>query len=63
MTPSGCPNCGSKNFDIRELDPQDSNSKLIVQCAACRAVVRVLNYGTVELNELTQRLGYRRLTE
>jgi uncharacterized Zn finger protein len=63
MAPSKCPCCGSENFEVRELDSQDSKPKLTVQCAACGAVVRVLNYEPVNLNELTQRLGYRRLTK
>ena len=63
MAPSNCPRCGSENFEVRELDSQDSKPALTVQCASCGAVVRVLNYSAVKLNELTQRLGYRRLTE
>jgi uncharacterized Zn finger protein len=62
MAPSKCPGCGSERFAIRELDSQDLNPKLTVQCAACGVVVRVLNYGAVNLSELTQRLGYRRPT-
>lgn len=40
------------------IEPQDSKSKLVVQCRVCGAVVRVLNYTSANLNELTQRLGY-----
>lgn len=60
MAPSKCPRCGSEKFDVMELDSDDSKPRLTVQCAGCGAVVRVLNYGSVELDELTQRLGYRR---
>ena len=63
MAPSNCPRCGSENFEVRELDSQDSKPTLTVQCGVCGAVVRVLNCGAVKLDELVQRLGYRRLTE
>ncbi|HKU20237.1 MAG TPA: hypothetical protein VJQ50_04425, partial [Terriglobales bacterium] len=49
MASSKCPRCGNENFEVRELDSQDSKPKLTVQCAACGAVVRVLKYGTVNL--------------
>lgn len=59
MAISTCPECGSTALGIKELNPQDSKSKLVVQCRMCGAVVRVLNYTSAKLNELTQRLGYQ----
>ena len=58
MAISKCLECGSTALGIKELNPQDSKSKLVVQCRVCSAVVRVLNYTSANLNELTQRLGY-----
>ena len=63
MDPSKCPRCGGENFEVRELASQDSKPKLAVRCAACGTVVQVLNCGPFKLNELTQKLGYRHLTE
>jgi predicted nucleic-acid-binding Zn-ribbon protein len=31
MAPSKCPRCGSENFEVRELNSQDSKPKLTVQ--------------------------------
>lgn len=61
MATSTCAECGSTALGIKELNPQDSKSKLVVQCRVCGAVVGVLNYTSAKLNELRQRLGYRPL--
>jgi hypothetical protein len=63
MVPSECPNCRSKNLDIKEPDSQDSKPRLTLQCAACGAVVWVLNCSTFKLSKLTRRLGFTALTE
>ena len=58
MPISTCPECGSTAFEIKELNPQESEFKLVVQCRMCGGLVRVLNYTGAKLDELTQRLGY-----
>lgn len=45
MAVSSCPKCGNFTFEMKVVEPRDSNYKLnFVQCASCGAVVGVLDY-------------------
>ncbi len=59
MATSKCPNCQSETLEIKDLNPQDAQLKLTIQCAQCGAVVSELGYQSLEVNKLILRLGYR----
>lgn len=48
MALSSCPKCDSHSFEMKVVEPRDSNYKLnFVQCASCGAVAGVLDYFNV----------------
>jgi hypothetical protein len=55
-----CVKCGQHQFEVREVEPNDSNFKLnFVQCGSCGGVVGVMDYSNIGslLEALAQKLG------
>ena len=60
MAVSTCPKCESTVFEIKEHEPRGSSFKYgFVQCAACGAVVGVMDFFNIGgmLQSLAKKLG------
>ena len=48
MALSTCVKCGHHRFEVKEVEPNNSNYKLnFVQCTSCGGVVGVLDYSNI----------------
>lgn len=60
MAVSTCVKCGAKTFELKEIEPRDSQYKFFAfQCASCGGVVGIVDYHHLPtmLRKIAKKLG------